>query len=405
MNVVLLFEGTDNDPDTNPSAISRLKGMLVDDVARGQVVRVMSGSGTHGYCWWRKVCLVTGWDSGWIVRNQLRWLTNFMVDENLCWSDINLYVFGFSRGGYQARLLANKIDRINRSHQSFPQVRYLGLIDAVCGVCGLRASFHSLVPPKTICRHAVAIHEYRRRFSPMLINESKMHDNVTERFFLGSHSDVGWAYNGNRHERIFPLGHWFPCCSYHVNHGRSKFCGMVSLSWVINPVINELNFIPSLSRDQKAVVFHEQTIPAVSDYVNLIWTFYLIFHDSLVERSNVLSKPRARRVRIDPSAYLEKLHYSAASIAVILDSGILGKQLAFLAAPRSRGRCLFICDDYEVGERVDVVSLLRGTFLFEKFDPRLRGLTLRHRHGIKLACLAHITQIENTLRSMGCPIV
>lgn len=41
MRVVFLFEGTENEPVKNPSAISRLRSMLVNDASKGQVVRLV----------------------------------------------------------------------------------------------------------------------------------------------------------------------------------------------------------------------------------------------------------------------------------------------------------------------------------------------------------------------------
>ena len=62
LKIILLFEGTKNEPQENPSAISELKykynlqngvrvkdnDRLINDISQGQVVNLVTGSGTTG---------------------------------------------------------------------------------------------------------------------------------------------------------------------------------------------------------------------------------------------------------------------------------------------------------------------------------------------------------------------
>ena len=134
MNVVFLFEGTYNSPNKNPSAISELyyhyevdhflhrrilpgemlgSGILrrlVNDPNKGQVVRLISGTGTNGCCvrkWWNGI---TGGDWDCIVKTQYKRLLRIVQKlGNGKPSEIQLYVFGFSRGAFQAKLFVNGI--------------------------------------------------------------------------------------------------------------------------------------------------------------------------------------------------------------------------------------------------------------------------------------------------------
>ncbi|KAJ9607484.1 hypothetical protein H2200_007562 [Cladophialophora chaetospira] len=155
----------------------------------------------------------------------------------------DVYIFGFSRGAYTARVLAEMIDDIgllsrgNEEHVSFAwykwsdyaragyqdkdreyiekykktfcrkdvKVHFLGLFDCVNSVANLEVPlFRKATPytrrrPATHIRHAVSIHERRAKFKPTLFmfTEERGGDEATfeERWFAGNHGDVGggWA--------------------------------------------------------------------------------------------------------------------------------------------------------------------------------------------------------------------
>lgn len=48
------------------------------------------------------------------------------------------------------------------------------------------------VPPNVMAaRHALALHEVRRAFEPMLWEDSKSHPSLEQVWFAGAHADVG----------------------------------------------------------------------------------------------------------------------------------------------------------------------------------------------------------------------
>ncbi|PGG95530.1 hypothetical protein AJ79_10011 [Helicocarpus griseus UAMH5409] len=162
-----------------------------------------------------------------------------------------IYIFGFSRGAYTARFLADMIaevgllsqgneEMIRFAFSSFAQfqncrgkakksakniederylqkfrktfcrprvsVYFLGLFDCVNSVGGFeipfrRSSYHYIAkasaPAKHI-RHAVSIHERRLKFRPALCmfeNERNAGSDVQEVWFAGNHCDVGGGFS------------------------------------------------------------------------------------------------------------------------------------------------------------------------------------------------------------------
>lgn len=308
LKIILLFEGTKNDPKKNPSAISRLGAALVNDPSADQVVLPISGSGTHGCCMLRFLCASIGLDSLWIVFRQIRRLRNKLQNEK---RHCDLYVFGFSRGAYQARLFVNLICLFRFK----VQIRYLGLIDTVRA--GLPVKIGKLYDvPRSVerCRHVVAIHEYRVKFSPKLINVRHVHPNVEERYFLGCHSDVGWAYNGSRYEHISVFGLKWKCCRVSINRARTKLLGKIALSWLIDPVVNELMFLES--KEFNNVIAYERSIQTLRDYIDLAALCAFLVHNPIREISNLwgVLPPRLRRMPLYAEHSRSWLHYSASAV-------------------------------------------------------------------------------------------
>ncbi|KIW11658.1 hypothetical protein PV08_10960 [Exophiala spinifera] len=157
----------------------------------------------------------------------------------------DIYIFGFSRGAYTARVLSEMIHDIgllsrgNEEHVSFAwykwsdycragykekdldyindykktfcrkdvKVHFLGLFDCVNSVANLevplfrRISPYLRCPPATHIRHAVSVHERRAKFKPTLFLFAKKHlqepaevESLKEHWFAGNHGDVGGGW-------------------------------------------------------------------------------------------------------------------------------------------------------------------------------------------------------------------
>jgi len=166
----------------------------------------------------------------------------------------SVYIFGFSRGAYTARFLAEMVHTVGllsrgneemvrfawktfaefqqsrdrpepskedekrkdfmvKFKQTFcrPQVNihFLGLFDCVNSVGQFeiplfRKSFeHMATPAATHIRHAVSIHERRVKFKPALfiLNDKKFSNDVVEMWFAGNHGDVGGGWKKAKGEK------------------------------------------------------------------------------------------------------------------------------------------------------------------------------------------------------------
>jgi uncharacterized protein (DUF2235 family) len=155
-----------------------------------------------------------------------------------------IYIFGFSRGAYTARFLAEMVHSIGLLSQgneemvrfawttfsdfqkargrdpmteedhariklmvSFKEtfcrenvnVHFLGLFDCVNSVGQFeiplfRKTYRSIAtPPATHIRHAVSIHERRLKFKPALFDyeNTSVQSDIQEVWFAGNHGDVG----------------------------------------------------------------------------------------------------------------------------------------------------------------------------------------------------------------------
>ncbi|KAF1994657.1 hypothetical protein P154DRAFT_501527 [Amniculicola lignicola CBS 123094] len=167
-----------------------------------------------------------------------------------------IYIFGFSRGAYTARFLAEmvfKIGLLSRGNEEMVQfawntfsdyqrskgnhppskadddrihfmrkfrqtfchidrtgeavrVYFLGVFDCVNSVGTFEIPLHQksynviASPPADYVRHAISIHERRLKFKPALFHideeaEKKYNCNVKEVWFAGNHADVGGGWN------------------------------------------------------------------------------------------------------------------------------------------------------------------------------------------------------------------
>ncbi|EEH05494.1 conserved hypothetical protein [Histoplasma capsulatum G186AR] len=129
-----------------------------------------------------------------------------------------IYIFGFSRGAYTARFLAEMInvigllsqgneDMIRFAFQSFSEVqRNRGKInkstkerDQERYLEHFKRTFcrRDVKPPAVHIRHAVSIHERRLKFKPALFLFEKDHQDsdIHEVWFAGNHCDVGGGFH------------------------------------------------------------------------------------------------------------------------------------------------------------------------------------------------------------------
>lgn len=259
-NIVLLLDGTSNEIKTNRSNVLRLYGTL--EKSKDQLVYYDPGVGTMGGgAWlqhWHKVVevwqMITGFGLDSNVLEAYRFLVthydNGKREKGKHVDRDRIFIFGFSRGAYTARVLAGFIHalglieprnlnllgyayraykRINRKTEaSFDEIRLyeralqtdrppiqcLGLFDTVSsliewGRFGPRLKTHVFTETNTSVqsiRHAVAIDERRTMFRPQLwpldvsfLRNRFNPDDATpqdakEVWFAGVHGDVGGGY-------------------------------------------------------------------------------------------------------------------------------------------------------------------------------------------------------------------
>ena len=179
----------------------------------------------------------------------------------------HIYIFGFSRGAYTARFLAemvNDIGLLSKGNEEMVhfawitfsdyqtsrsktddeqnkktymekfkgtfcrpdvQVHFLGLFDCVNSVGQFeiplfrKSSPYVPIPPATHVRHAVSINERRLKFKPALfdLDDSKeeKHQTLKETWFAGNHADIG--------------GGWAP-------QDRKRLLSDIPLAWMIREI-------------------------------------------------------------------------------------------------------------------------------------------------------------------------
>ncbi|GEO83881.1 MULTISPECIES: DUF2235 domain-containing protein [Alphaproteobacteria] len=233
-NIVLLFDGTSNEIAADRTNVLRLFGTLRR--TDNQIVYYDPGVGTFGAdnAWsrvWRKTVEVWGLATGWGIDANVKQAYRFIVenyqaaardkDGKKIGEDDRIYLFGFSRGAYTARILAgfihslglirpqqlNLLDYAYRTYKGIsdhkpaadssdggdddggsafadmriyertlkgyrPAIELLGLFDTVASVIesgkvGLKLKTHAFThrnPSVRAVRHAVAIDERRTMY-------------------------------------------------------------------------------------------------------------------------------------------------------------------------------------------------------------------------------------------------
>jgi uncharacterized protein (DUF2235 family) len=257
-NIIILLDGTSNQVSANRTNILRLYGVL--EKSDRQLVFYDPGVGTLGDdgAWlalWRKATEVWGLVTGWGLDDNVKRAYRFLVENydngrgagGSSGDRDQIFVFGFSRGAYAARVLAgllnalglveqrnlNLLDYAYRAYKRIgesgatgfeemrlyermldtdrPPIKCLGLFDTVASVIesgrfGPRLRSHAFTsrnPSVRSVRHAVALDEHRTMFNPILwpaggkyrgnpFNVTgEVDQDLREVWFNGCHSDVG----------------------------------------------------------------------------------------------------------------------------------------------------------------------------------------------------------------------
>lgn len=262
-NIVILFDGTSNEIRSDRTNVLRLYGAL--EKSQRQLVGYWTGVGTFGAAnsWsyyyrkaWEVFGLATGWGMDQNVKDAYRFLVTHYDNGKRSGKRVQprdrIWIIGFSRGAYTARVLAgflnafgliraenlNLLDSAFRAYKGVverpeakpdwdemnlydrilrpdhPPVHCLGLFDTVASVMefgryGPRLRAHACTsenPSVRAVRHAVSIEERRRMFSPLLWpggqtyhgNRFKKTRGIAqdrrELWFAGVHGDVGGGY-------------------------------------------------------------------------------------------------------------------------------------------------------------------------------------------------------------------
>lgn len=149
-----------------------------------------------------------------------RWLTDRINDRNAVLDTFQLYIFGFSRGAYIARVFcwllsrcgipddANKCEEFSHwfenkkyddlqklleenHHIPVNEIEMLGLWDTVKSAAFDNYNDEELAPNVKSAYHAMSIDELRAKFPVLRFKPDKR---VREVWFAGIHSDIGGGY-------------------------------------------------------------------------------------------------------------------------------------------------------------------------------------------------------------------
>ncbi|MEL6615258.1 MAG: DUF2235 domain-containing protein [Bacteroidota bacterium] len=253
-NIVLCFDGTNNTVGNRQTSILRIPGLIHPD---DQVVYYDPGVGTlrRTTVFGRPkttASVLAGLGLGYgIFRNvaeAYRYLMNTYEDDD------GIFLLGFSRGAYTARLLAGLIQfcglldrgrdnliphaldaytrrvrkndgkeeppfktggRIRSRFGRLPPIQYAGLFDTVSSLgltLGREQNPHSDANAviRTV-RHALALDERRSFYRPPLMHPPKIAaaglpkpaaDSILQVWFAGVHSDIGGGYEANDVSRM-----------------------------------------------------------------------------------------------------------------------------------------------------------------------------------------------------------
>ena len=255
-NIVILLDGTSNQISGDRTNVLRLYGSL--ERSKKQLVFYQPGVGTFGLAgWWQwyksRALILLGLATGAGIADNVMQAYRFLVD-NWEYGD-RIYVFGFSRGAYTARLLAGflrifglvrpeQLHLVRYAWRAYARlgqpgsktfeaeighfqkvlgghrvrIEFLGLWDTVASVFDAKAGFPWLTITqkaytnrndrvKTV-RHALAIDEQRTYYQPALWDKGQSYEewsrkrrgfvrtpqDFEEVWFAGCHGDVGGGF-------------------------------------------------------------------------------------------------------------------------------------------------------------------------------------------------------------------
>lgn len=220
IRLIVLTDGTGQDGNTEITNVSNLYNFLVDGDS-DQFCNYSQGVGTSiGKELADKVAAT---HVGMVVNKQYSWLSKSIGSLGISdGEDFEVELFGFSRGAFVSRLLADLLNRcgiprdpddaitlvklyekkawndmtalIASRPTEFLKARvgFLGCWDTVVTSFGYDGSDYEEVPGNVVsAAHAVAINESRPKFNYTKMN---LRDGIHEEFFAGCHSDVGGGY-------------------------------------------------------------------------------------------------------------------------------------------------------------------------------------------------------------------
>lgn len=217
-NLILLFDGTWNksqDADDNQTNVEKLYRLLPDsyvgNVHYQEGVGVKSGEEILGGIFGE------GIDDR--ILGAYRFLQSRYTDKGF---DNRLFIFGFSRGAYEARTFAQLLyfcgvptprkncqkawncyyhqdddaaKKLKQSGKFFDvSIEMLGVWDTVKSTLDPDRKDTTLYPNVKAAYHAMAIDEKRRNFPILRFAEDQR---ITQIWFAGVHSDIGGGYSGN----------------------------------------------------------------------------------------------------------------------------------------------------------------------------------------------------------------
>jgi len=300
-NVVVLFEGTGNDFHRMFSNVTRVKNELISNEFQEKPL-CYDGVGV-ATSWLRHPIkriknLSMGLDSLDILKRAYYDVSCAVINLKRCGISSNLYIFGFSRGAMLARALAVLVencgvvdtllscedvakmlnwdveDKISSAGVKFMDARvtYLGLWDTVNST--LKVSSNAILRSRSMfCRHAVSIHERRSTYDyvPLAVGQLRTPLRIQERFFAGTHSDVGG------------------------NVGHCEALGKVAFGWVINGAIycgllTKRNFYPEAIKDADIRIYDSsKDVSGLWQTVTRITNRWL-YHDSVYDFIKGLKK-------------------------------------------------------------------------------------------------------------------
>ncbi|KAF8520139.1 hypothetical protein BU17DRAFT_47166, partial [Hysterangium stoloniferum] len=250
-NLVVCIDGTSNQfGDKNTNVIELYSQLVKDDAV--QLAYYNSGIGTYAKPYWKsvsylihvlynKIALAIAWNFEKIIMDAYRWLADNYRDGD------RIYLFGFSRGAYQVRVLAGMIHKVGLIHKGNEEqipfayelyadpasdgnppgtsyrmnlaqrfkdtfsrkdvrVHFIGVWDTVSSIGIIRGpNLPGTVTLDHMCffRHALALDERRVKFLPEYacggVNASNaehlaQQQTVKEVWFPGTHSDIHPAF-------------------------------------------------------------------------------------------------------------------------------------------------------------------------------------------------------------------